>query len=45
MQSLILLIHFNTNANDDASRDEEVQTVAGDKVDSLAQAALECEKV
>ena len=45
MQILILLNNYITNANDDASRDDEVQTVARDKVDSLAKAALECKEV
>ena len=31
-----------TSADNDAGRDEEVETVAGDELDSLAKAALEC---
>jgi hypothetical protein len=40
-----ILIYVITNKNDDDSKDDEIQTVAGDKVDSLAQAALECKEV
>ena len=37
----ILLNAESTNKSDDDSRDDEVETVGGDEVDSLAQAALE----
>ena len=38
----ILLNVDITNASDDASRDDEVETMDGDKVDSLVKAALDC---
>ena len=31
-----------TNADDDAGSDDEVETITGDELDSLAKAALEC---
>ena len=42
MQILILLIDFNTNENNDAGRDDDVETIAGDGADSFSKAALEC---
>ena len=38
-------LNFNTNENDAAGSNDEVETVAGYKAGSLTKAALECKEV